>query len=102
MAIILRRFYLCNCNAAGKVACHLPAVLCNNISFVSDQSTYHLHTSNDLQILHSPSVRSDFNPLTVCNRIWNTLPEFARSCRSFVRTSHAITISLCHRWYIKF
>ena len=62
---------------------HLPAALCNNISFVSDQSTYHLRTSSNLQILHTPSVRSDFNPLTTCNRIWNTLPVSARSCHSF-------------------
>ena len=62
---------------------HLPAVLCNNMSFVSDQSTYHLCASNNLQILHTPSVTSDFNPLTACNRIWNTHPEFAWSYLSF-------------------
>ena len=57
---------------------HVPAVLCNNISFVTDQSTYHLRTSNNFLVLHTPSVRSDFSPLTACNRIWNT-----RSCHSF-------------------
>ena len=62
---------------------HLPAVLCNNMSFVSDRSTYHLRTSNNLLVLHTPSVRSDFNHLTSCYRIWNTIPEFVRSCHSF-------------------
>ena len=57
---------------------HLPPVLCNNISFV-----YYLRTSNNLLVLYTPSVRSDFNTLTDCNRIWNTLPEFVRSCHSF-------------------
>ena len=62
---------------------HLPAVLCNNISFVSDQSTYHLRTSNNLPVLHTPSVRSNFNLPTACNRIWNTLPELVQSCHLF-------------------
>jgi len=82
----LKSLYFLSCSSFISFL-QLPAIfllsLRNNISFVSYQSMYHLRTSINLLVLHTPSVRSDFNSLTACNRIWNTLPEFARSCHSF-------------------
>ena len=51
--------------------------------FVTDRSMHHLHNSRNINIVFTPSVRSDFNPLTACHIVWNSLPGSAQECHLF-------------------
>ena len=81
----------CACFTFSQVFGDLPHPLNVPPSLTSDQNNYNLIpnqiiydlTNNHIQILFTPCVRSDFNPLIARHILWNKLPESAQKCDSF-------------------
>ena len=81
----LQSLYILSCASFTFHQIHgdVPTALQTTPSFVTDRSSHHLRNSRNINILFTPSVRSDFNPLTACHIVWNSLPESAQECHSF-------------------
>ena len=81
----IKKLYILSCASFAFLQLHgdIPRSLRFTSSFVSDRSNYQLRSSLNIQIPHTPTIRSDFNPLVACHLTWNTLPDSARECHSF-------------------
>ena len=81
----LRSLYSLSCASFNfhQLSCDVPTALQTTPSFVTDRSTYHLRNSRNINILFTSSVSSDFNPITVCHIVWNSLTDSAQKCYSF-------------------
>ena len=67
------------------------------LSLKTDRSTHHLRNTRNINILFTPSVRSDFLSLIACHIVWNSLPVGSRMSlvRYFQKNFKKFLMSWC-------
>ena len=81
----LQSIYIISCPSFVFHRLHgnLPKSLWKTPMFISEVPPYSLRSSNDIFIPPNPTIRSDFNSLIACPKVWNSLNSSVQRCHSF-------------------